>query len=150
LAKLRRLSRAHARRQRGSANRRKASARLARHHARIADLRADALHKATSLLAAGYQTIVVEDLNVTGMLANRWLARAVADAGFGTARRMLEYKTTWNCGRLVVAERWFPSSKNVLGVRGAKAKPYARRTDLPVSDVRPESGPRRQRRDQPA
>ena len=54
---------------------------------------------------------MAEDLNVTGMLANRKLARAVADQGFGAARRMLGYKTTWNGGRLLVADRWYPSSK---------------------------------------
>jgi putative transposase len=111
LAKLRRLGRVHCRKQRGSANRAKAAARLARHHARVADLRADALHKATSALAARYETVVVEDLNVTGMLANRSLARAIADQGFYTARRMLAYKTTWAGGRLIVADRWYPSSK---------------------------------------
>jgi hypothetical protein len=50
-------------------------------------------------------------LNVTGMLANRRLARAVADQGFGQARRMLSYKTIWNGGTLLVADRWYPSSK---------------------------------------
>ena len=67
----------------GSAGRRKAAARLARLHARVANVRADALHKATSMLAARYETIVVEDLNVAGMTRNRRLARAVADQGFG-------------------------------------------------------------------
>ena len=62
-------------------------------HARVAAVRADALHKATTALAARYETVVVEDLNVTGMISNRKLARAVADQGFGTARRMLAYKT---------------------------------------------------------
>jgi putative transposase len=111
LRKLRRLGRAHSRTRRGSANRRKAAARLARHHARMANLRVDALHKATSMLTSRYETVVVEDLNVTGMLANRRLARHVADQGFGAARRMLAYKTTWNGGRLLVADRWYPSSK---------------------------------------
>jgi putative transposase len=115
LRKLRRLGRAHCRRQRGSANRAKAAARLARHHARVANLRADALHKATSALAARYATVVVEDLNVTGMLANRRLARAVADQGFSTARRMLNYKSGWAGGRLIVADRWYPSSKICSG-----------------------------------
>jgi putative transposase len=111
MRKLRRLGRAQSRKQRGSANRAKAAARLARHHARVADLRADALHKATSLLAARYAIVVVEDLNVTGMLANRTLARAVADQGFYGARRMLAYKTSWKGGGLIVADRWYPSSK---------------------------------------
>ncbi|HEU5027640.1 MAG TPA: IS607 family element RNA-guided endonuclease TnpB [Spirillospora sp.] len=115
LRKLQRLGKAHARKRCGSANRAKAARRLARHHARVADMRADALHKATTYLAAGYETVVVEDLNVTGMVSNRRLARAVADQGFGTVRRMLEYKTGWRGGRLVVADRWFPSSKTCSG-----------------------------------
>jgi putative transposase len=120
LRRLARLGKAHSRTQLGSANRSKAARRLARHHARVAALRADALHKATTRLAARYETVVVEDLNVTGMLANRRLARAVADQGFGAARRMLEYKTRWNGGRLVVADRWFPSSKTCSGCGGRK------------------------------
>ena len=83
LRRLRRVSRAHSRKQPGSANRRKHAARLARIHVRVANVRADALHKATTSLAARYETVVAEDLNVTGMLANRKLARAVADQGFG-------------------------------------------------------------------
>jgi putative transposase len=75
LRKMRRASRAHSRRQPGSAGRRKGAARLARIHARVASLRADALHKATTALSARYETVVVEDLNVTGMIANRRLAR---------------------------------------------------------------------------
>ncbi|MBD2899010.1 hypothetical protein amrb99_79870 [Actinomadura sp. RB99] len=115
LRRLQRLSKAHSRKQHGSANRTKAAQRLARRHARIADIRADALHKATTHLAAWYETVVVEDLNVTGMVANRRLARAVADQGFGAVRRMLEYKTVWRGGRLLVADRWFPSSKTCSG-----------------------------------
>jgi putative transposase len=111
LRKLRHASRAHSRKQQGSANRRRSAARLARIHARVADIRADALHKATTSLATRYQTVVAEDLNVTGMLANRTLARAVADQGFAAARRMLGYKTAWTGGRLVLADRWYPSSK---------------------------------------
>ena len=111
LHKLRRVSRAHSRKAKGSANRRKAAARLARIHARAAAIRADALRKATSALAARYETIVCEDLNTSGMTRNRRLARAVSDQGFAVARRMLSYKTTWNGGTLVVADRWFPSSK---------------------------------------
>ena len=111
MRKLRRASRAHSRKLKGGANRCKHTDRLARIYARIANVRADSLRKATSDLAAGYETVVAEDLNVTGMLANRRLARAVADQGFGQARRMLSYKTTWNGGTLLVAGRWYPSSK---------------------------------------
>jgi putative transposase len=111
LRKLRRASRAHSRKVKGGANRRKHADRLARIYARVANVRADSLRKATSGLAARYETIVAEDLNVTGMIANRKLARAVADQGFGQARRMLSYKTIWNGGTLLVADRWYPSSK---------------------------------------
>ena len=111
LRKLRRASRAHSRKVKDGANRRKHADRLARIYARIANVRADALRKATSGLAARYETVVAEDLNVTGMLTNHRLARAVADQGFGQARRMLSYKTIWNGGTLLVADRWYPSSK---------------------------------------
>jgi putative transposase len=119
---LARASRAHSRKMPRSANRRKSAARLARIHARVANVRADALHKATTALAARYETVVAEDLNVTGMMGNRRLARAVADQGFGTARRMLAYKTRWNGGTLITADRWYPSSKTCSGCGAVKAK----------------------------
>jgi len=111
LRKLRRASRAHSRKAKESANRRKDAARLARVYARVANVRIDALHKATTMLARRYETVVAEDLNVTGMTRNRRLARAVSDQGFGQARRMLAYKAAWSGGQLVMADRFYPSSK---------------------------------------
>jgi len=122
LRRLRRASRVHSRKAKGSANRRKSAARLARVHARVADVRADALHKATTELARHYQTVVIEDLNVAGMTRNRRLARVIVDQGFGQARRMLAYKTTWNGGTLITADRWFPSSKLCSACGAVKAK----------------------------
>jgi putative transposase len=122
MRKLRRASRAHSRKQKGSANRRKSAMRLARIHAHVASIRADALHKATSMLASRYETIVCEDLNVAGMTRSRRLARAISDQGFGAARRMLAYKTAWNGGRLVLADRFYPSSKTCSGCGAVKAK----------------------------
>lgn len=84
---------------------------VTRIHARVANLRMDSIHKLTTTLAHGYRTVVVEDLNIVGMLGNRPLARHIADASFGEFRRQLDYKTRWNGGNLVVADRWFPSSK---------------------------------------
>jgi len=95
---------------------------LARAHARVANLRRDGLHKLTTSLAASYGTVVVEDLHVAGMLRNRRLARAISDCGFAEIRRQLAYKTTWNGGRLVVADRWYPSSKTCSGCGTAKTK----------------------------
>jgi len=77
----------------------------------VASLRRDGLHKLTTGLASTIGTVVVEDLNVAGMLRNHRLARGIADAGFAEIRRQLKYKIGWGSGRLVVADRWFPSSK---------------------------------------
>jgi IS605 OrfB family transposase len=102
----------------------RARARLARLHARVANLRRDGLHKLTTSLARGYGTVVVEDLNIAGMLANRRLARRLADAGFGEIRRQLADKTAWNGGTLAVADRWFPSSQcQFCGSAAGHARP---------------------------
>jgi len=100
----------------------RAAARLAKAHARVGNLRRDGLHKLTTRLAAEHGTVVVEDLNVAGMLANRKLARHIADAGFAEIRRQLAYKTTWNGGRLLTADRWYPSSKTCSGCGTVKTK----------------------------
>ena len=111
LAKVRRLSRSLSRKQKNSANRRKAQRKLARCHARIANIRKDATHKATTYLTQTYARIGIEDLNVRGMVRNRRLARHIMDAGFGEFRRQLAYKSERTGSILVVADRWFPSSK---------------------------------------
>ena len=92
LPRLRRLSRSVARKQKGSVNRRKARLKLARHYARIANIRADALHKLTTDLTRRFELIGIEDLNVKGMLENRHLSRSVSDMGFFEFRRQLNYK----------------------------------------------------------
>ncbi|WP_198680988.1 IS607 family element RNA-guided endonuclease TnpB [Lentzea terrae] len=89
----------------------RANQRRNRIHHRIANLRRDGLHKLTTALAAEFGTIVVEDLNVAGMLRNRRLARAIADTGLAQIRCQLAYKTRWRGTWLIVADRWFPSSK---------------------------------------
>lgn len=94
-----------------SENAKKARAKMSRLHARIADIRQDALHKLTSDLTCRFDTVAIEDLNVSGMLKNRHLARSIADMGFSEFRRQLEYKAERRGGRVVVADRWFPSSK---------------------------------------
>ncbi|ANB01467.1 RNA-guided endonuclease TnpB family protein [Ectothiorhodospira sp. BSL-9] len=111
LKRLRRLSRSLSRKQKGSSNRNKAKAKLARLHTRIANIRQDALHKLTSDLTRRFHTIGIEDLNVRGMMANRHLARSIADMSFHEFRRQLAYKADQRGGQVVVADRWFPSSK---------------------------------------
>ncbi|MGW9027701.1 IS607 family element RNA-guided endonuclease TnpB [Streptomyces sp. NPDC055722] len=130
LKRLRRASRVVSRRrgpdrrtgQKPSRRWEKANAARNRVHHRVANLRADALHKLTTAVAAEYGTVVVEDLNVAGMLRNRGLARQIADAGFGEIRRQLAYKTRRDGCRIVAADRWFPSSKTCSGCGAVKAK----------------------------
>jgi putative transposase len=87
-------------------------------HARIAAIRTDALHKLTTTLARSCEQIVIEDLHVKGMVRNHRLARAISDMGLGTFRRMLTYKAEAYGAQVIVADRWFPSSKmcRVCGV----------------------------------
>jgi putative transposase len=108
--------------QRPSARWRKTQARIVRAHARAANLRENGLHRLTTRLAAAYGTVVVEDLNVAGMLKNRRLASKIADAGFGLLRRQMAYKMAWRGGRLVAADRFYPSSKTCSGCGAVKAK----------------------------
>jgi putative transposase len=109
--KLRRANKALPRKQSGSANRVKARRAVAAVHLKVAHKRGDFLHQLTSRLARTKRTIAVESLNVSGMLRNRRLARAVSDAGFGEFVRQLQYKTDWYGSTLWAAHRWYPSSK---------------------------------------
>jgi putative transposase len=95
----------------GSANWKKAHIQIARLHRKIANIRKDTLHQLTTLLAKNHGTVVIEDLNVSGMMANRKLAKAIADMGFYEFRRQLIYKTKLYGSKLVIIDRWFPSSK---------------------------------------
>ncbi|MFE3983422.1 IS607 family element RNA-guided endonuclease TnpB [Nocardia tengchongensis] len=127
---LRRLQRQSARRR--GPDRRRASvpsrrwmqtrARIATLHARVADSLRDGLHKLTTRLVREHGTVVVEDLNVAGMLANRRPARRIADAGFGELRRQLDYKMGWAAGTLHVADRWYPSFKTCSSCGVVKTK----------------------------
>ena len=97
----------------------KTAARTGRVHARAANIRRDVLHKATTQLAQRHRVIVAEDLAVANMIrrkpgagrGGRGLNRALADAAPAELRRQLGYKTTWYGSALLVADRWYPSSK---------------------------------------
>ena len=111
LRRLKRLQRKLSRAKRDGQNRKKLKMRIARLHARIANIRRNALHHLTAFLSANYSEVVIEDLNVRGMLANHKLARAIADIGFYEFRRQLDYKMALRGGVVIVADRYFPSSK---------------------------------------
>jgi putative transposase len=94
---------------------------LARCHRRIRNQRTDALHKATTALAKAKSVIVVEDLHVAGLLRNRRLARAISDQGWAEFHRQLAYKCQWYGSNLLVAPRYFPSSKRCSACGALKA-----------------------------
>ena len=95
----------------GSKNRNKARLRLARKHEQIKNQKTDFLHNITSKIINENQVIVLEDLNVSGMLKNHKLAKAIQELGLYEMRRQLEYKASWYGRELVFVDRWFPSSK---------------------------------------
>jgi putative transposase len=112
LKQLARLGRRHSRKQKGSKNRKKSARKLARMHARIANIRSNALHQATSAIAKTKpRVIVLEDLNVKGMMANRKLSRAVGDVGMYEFKRQITYKALKYGSMVNMVSRWFPSSK---------------------------------------
>ncbi|WP_328933865.1 MULTISPECIES: RNA-guided endonuclease TnpB family protein [unclassified Streptomyces] len=110
-ARLAAAQRELARKEKGSKNQAKAREKVAKIHARIADRRRDYLHKLTTRLVRENQLVVIEDLPVHGLMRNRTLARAIADASWAELRSMLDYKCAWYGRELVVIDRFFPSSK---------------------------------------
>ena len=111
--KLNRLQRELARRKKGGSNWQKTKRKLQRAHKRVADIRSHTLHEISSYLTTEVRprTIVIEDLNVKGMMKNHHLAKAISDVGFGELRRQIEYKAEWYGIEVVLADRWYPSSK---------------------------------------
>ncbi len=127
---LARYQRRLARCQPGSANRAKAKAKAARAHRKVRAARADFLHKTSTRLIRDHHLICLEDLAVKNMVRNRRVARAISDCGWGTFRAMLEYKAARYGRRVVVIDRWFPSSKmcsacgHVLAELGLKVRAW--------------------------
>ena len=122
LKALRKAQKALSRKSEGSVRREKARESVARLYARVADVRADAINKATTMIASNYSTVCIEDLNVAGMVKNHHLARSVSDAALGEFRRQLEYKTARTGAVLRVVDRWYPSSKTCSNCGTVKAK----------------------------
>jgi len=123
--KLRRLNQALSRKQgakkdaKKSANFMKVKKQISKLYAKMANIRSDETHKLTTMLIQNYGIIGIEDLNIKGMMSNHKLARSVADMSFFEFRRQLEYKAEYTGVRIVVADKWYPSSK-ICHVCGTK------------------------------
>ena len=105
----------------------RANNQIRKYHNMMANIRRDLAAKATHDLARNYETIVIENLNVQSMMTRggahkRGLNRAIARASFADLRRRITYKTRWNGGRTVIADRWFPSSKTCSECGEVKSK----------------------------
>lgn len=126
--KLAKLQKELSRRQKGGKNREKTKLKLAKAHKRIADVRADNLHKLTTHLAKNHAEVRIEDLNVSGMLNNHCLAGAIADGGFYEFRRQLEYKCQWYGSKLTLIDQWYPSSQICSNCGHRQKMPLNQRT----------------------
>ncbi|AGM31598.1 putative transposase (plasmid) [Mycobacteroides abscessus subsp. bolletii 50594] len=123
LRELRHVSRARSRCTKGSRRYRERTTEMSRLHRRVSDVRTHHLHVLTTRLAKTHGRIVVEGLDAAGMLRQKGLPgararrRGLSDAALGTPRRHLSYKTGWYGSSLVVADRWFASSKTCHACR---------------------------------
>lgn len=109
--RLKRLQRAVSRKTKGSNNRSKAVSALAKIHARVANIRKDAIHKLTTYLAKNHSVVKIEDLHIKAFLNNHKLAGAIADCGMYEFKRQLEYKVEKFDSQLILVDRFFPSSQ---------------------------------------
>jgi putative transposase len=129
MARQRRLARNVTRKQPGSNNRGKAAARLGRHHTRVAATRRRFLHEVSNRLVKTHDRLAIETLTITGMLTNRHLAAAVADAAWAELARIIGYKQQWRGGRFIPVDRWYPSTKTCAPCRTVvAAMPLHQRT----------------------
>ena len=130
---LARAQRRLAKKKKGSNNRAKAKRVVARRYARIADARRDAIHKMTRTLIDENQVVALEHLNIAGMAKNRSLSKAIHDAARHEAVRQLKHEGEWAGRKIVVIDRFFPSSKrcNARGHLKARLPLDVRRWSCP-------------------
>ncbi|MFB2896266.1 RNA-guided endonuclease InsQ/TnpB family protein [Aerosakkonemataceae cyanobacterium BLCC-F50] len=126
--KLSHLQRSVCRKQLGSKNRTKANLKVAKLHRKISNIRQNALHKITTWLAKNHSEIVIENLNISGMLKNHRLASAIADCGFYEFKRQLKYKAIWYGAIVIEVDRFYPSSQLCSCCHHRQKMPLSKRT----------------------
>lgn len=118
--KLKRLQKQLSKKQKGSNNRAKAKLKLAKAHEKIKNQKSDYLHNITTKIINENQVIVLEDLNVSGMMKNRKLAKSIQQLGLYELRRQLKYKANWYGREVLFIDRFHPSSKKCSGCGNKK------------------------------
>jgi len=117
LKKLAKLQRRLKHKKVGSSNFQKQKQKIAKLHLHISNMRKDFLHKVSRKLVDENQVIILEDLNVKGMIKNRKLARSISDVGWGMFKTFVSYKANWANKILILINRFFPSSKQCNGCK---------------------------------
>jgi len=113
--------------QKGSKNRSKQRMKIRKIHCKIKNVRQDFLHKTTSNMIAKYDGVILEDLNVRGIMKNHHLAKSIADVSWSEFRRQLEYKAKWNFKHFVLIGRFEPTSKICSNCGCAQDMPLSKR-----------------------
>lgn len=106
----------------------KTKVKIAKLHLKISNVRMDSTHKLTNYLVKNHDQIVIEDLNVSGMMKNHNLAAAIADGGFFEFKRQLIYKSEWYDSEVIIASRWFASSQTCSCCGHKQKMPLRERT----------------------
>ena len=110
-SKISKLHKELSRKQKGSSNRIKSKIKLARYYEKLNNKKEYYLHNVVNQLLSENQTIVIEDLNVKGMLKNHKLARSIQELSLNRFKTILKYKAEWYGREVIEVSRWFPSSK---------------------------------------
>jgi putative transposase len=117
--KLSRAQRTHSKKQKGSKNKEKSRKRLAKLHFKISNIRSNFFHNISNAITKQFGVIVVENLNLKGLVRTK-LGKAFSDVALGEFLRQIKYKANWTGRQLVIADRWFPSTKMCSGCGNIK------------------------------
>jgi len=110
-SKISKLHKELSRKQKGSSNRNKSKIKLAKYYEKLNNKKEYYLHSITNQLLSENQTVVIENLNVKGMLKNRRLARSIQELSLNRFKEILKYKASWYGRDVIEVDRWYPSSK---------------------------------------